>query len=462
MKASVLTFFLIFSSLLYPREQSASITVVVGAKASGDGSVLVAHNQGGAGITGVHAFKILPKDSLHSGILIHTRGTAPIPVLCIMGSPGTRFQSFFNERGVTVVSHPVKTRETETESTGLDEIIARILAERSENARQAVRTAGELVGAIGIGGSGKILLIADPEEAWIMNILHGKRWAARRVPDDQAAVIVDLFSISSLQGPGKNHILSSMGVSEYATKKGWAKNDEQGVFSFAASFTRPEEMKNPIHFHRLWRAVDLLSNLPVDPENLPPFSFKPDHKIRLNDLFNLLRDHYEDTPLDSSRRYREGTPHDNPILPICHEGNIYSFVAQVRNDPPTELSKIIWLALRHPDTSAYSPWYFSMLVPPSEYMPAGEEIKAHAPYGEFSKLAELVGRQYRERIERVRKVWKNFENFAIRDLRIREKEFSYYIRNHHELALKLMTNYCHSLEYRKWLLASDLNREFRK
>jgi hypothetical protein len=42
-----------------------------------------------------------------------------------------------------------------------------------------------------------------------------------------------------------------------------------------------------------------------------------------------------------------------------------------------------------------------------------------------------------------------------------EKEFVYLLKNNKALAQKIIDNYIHGLEYRKWFLTLELLREFR-
>ena len=74
----------------------------------------------------------------------------------------------------------------------------------------------------------------------------------------------------------------------------------------------------------------------------------------------------------------------------------------------------------------------------------------------------MVDRQYKNRIEKTQKVWRNFEDFLFGDVKSHEKEFIFLLKGNKSVARKIIDNYIHGLEYRKWFLAAELLKEFRK
>jgi dipeptidase len=228
---------------------------------------------------------------------------------------------------------------------------------------------------------------------------------------------------------------------------------------------------------RQWRATNLLADREFKVEERFPFSFEPRKKVRIDDFFRVLRDHYEGTQYDQTNHYRNASPHTTKPNTICNETTQYSFVAQLRDWLPAEINNIAWISFRQPDAHAYCPWFFSINKSPENYYRGNAEtaLRSHFNPGSwqlgdnhdeafwnFAKLSELVDRLYRNRIEKVQKVWRNFENFAFKDLKNREKEFSYLLETNKTVAMKIITNYVHNLEYRRWFLAMELLNEFRQ
>ena len=83
-------------------------------------------------------------------------------------------------------------------------------------------------------------------------------------------------------------------------------------------------------------------------------------------------------------------------------------------------------------------------------------------FNTYAKVSETVDRQYKGRIEKTQKVWRNFEDFLFGDVKNHEKEFIFLLKSNKTLAQKIIDNYIHGLEYRKWFLAGELFKEFRK
>jgi dipeptidase len=173
-----------------------------------------------------------------------------------------------------------------------------------------------------------------------------------------------------------------------------------------------------------------------------------------------LRDHYEDTEYDLTDDYKKGSPNSTEKRTICTANTRYSFVAELRaDDIPQEIALRVWIAFRRPDTNAYCPWYVSMPAPPWGY---NSSFPSEHAYGYFAKLSDLVDRDYRSRIKGVRKEWRNFENYALKRLKKMEKEFKHLAKINSRIALKIITNFIHTLEYRKWFLAADLIQRLEK
>ena len=56
----------------------------------------------------------------------------------------------------------------------------------------------ELVERFGYVHSGRTYVIADPREAWLFAVVRGRRWVARRVPDDRVVVLPNVHIIEEI------------------------------------------------------------------------------------------------------------------------------------------------------------------------------------------------------------------------------------------------------------------------
>ncbi len=228
---------------------------------------------------------------------------------------------------------------------------------------------------------------------------------------------------------------------------------------------------------RQWRGISLLAEENYVIDKPLPFSFIPKKKIKVRDLFKVLRDHFEGTEYDLSNNYKNSSPNSTKNRTICTKSTQYSFVAKLRNDMPREIKDIVWICFRRPDSNAYTPWYFSIDSTPSGYTYGNSKdainnhfkkgnvfFKSNTNYAfwNFAKLSELVDLDYKNRIKLAKKEWRNFENYSIKNLKKKEKEFLYLLKKNKNIAIKIITNYIHSLEYRKWFLATELIKTMEK
>ena len=350
-------------------------------------------------------------------------------------------------------------------------MLRRLVAERASSAREGVKIAGQLIEKYGYYSSGRSYAIADSKEGWLLHVVKGKHWIAQRVPDNQTAVMANCYTIASVDLKDKINFLGSDDIVDYAIKRGWYLPDRDGEFNFARVYTAPGNIKTEVNALRQWRGINLLSKKKYKMGAQFPFSFISKKDVKLTDLFKVLRDHYENTEYDLTDDYKKGSPNFTKNRTICTESTRYSFVAILRDSLPAEIAYCIWIAFRRPDTNAYSPWYVSIPSPPEGYTHGSSDtaLQSHFnqpkaffkfnpdyAYWNFSKLSELVDGNYKSHIKIVRKEWKNFENYATKRLKKMEKEFVYLLEKDRDIAVKIITNFIHKLEYRKWFVASEL------
>jgi dipeptidase len=350
------------------------------------------------------------------------------------------------------------------------------VAEKARTAREGVRVAGELIARYGYNAPGRTYIIADSKEGWLLHAVKGKHWVARRVPDHEVAVIANRYTITTIDLADAENFQGSPDIIEYAVRRGWYDPQRDGEFNFARVYSHPDKYTDQGSVLRQWRGLDLMADKPRKPGDPLPFSFKPRRAMRLNDLFRVLRDHYEGSEHDLSNRYRNGSPNSGKNRTICTESTQYAFVAHLRSWLPVEIANAVWIAGRRPDSNAFSPWYVSQESAPSGSsresaeaswkshfipLPAQAFEDPNLAFNTYARLSEAVDRQYRTRIEKVQKVWRNFEEFLFSDLKDHEKEFVFLLKNNRDLARHIIDNYIHGLEYRKWFMAAELLKEMK-
>jgi dipeptidase len=342
-------------------------TVLVGRKASADGSVMVAHNEDDRGDIIVNLRKIRARDSgaarkvdLGKGAFYETDGKTA-GFLWIEATTQEFADSFINEYGVLVTSDSCPSRVAADDYTegGIGWMLRRLMAEKAASAREAVRLAGELIEKYGYRSSGRTYSIADKNEAWMLAALRGRHWYAQRVPDDEVAVIPNHYTIRGIRPGDPDHFLGSRDIVEYAAQNGWYDAAKDGPFDFKKAFDRPSTREPAADGNALrhWRGLSLLTGRTWELGRDYPFSVKLPKKVNAETLMALLRDHYEGTQYDATDGYKTGTPNRTKFRTICTASTINAFVVSLDAKRPEPLSAAIWLAFGKPDTTVFLPLY---------------------------------------------------------------------------------------------------------
>lgn len=367
---SIIIIFLVlaFSISALAADPTECYTILVGKKASADGSVMVAHNEDDYGNIIVNVRKIAPKNygpsvkiNLGNGGVYETHGQTN-GFLWIEATTQEFADSFINEYGVLITSDSCPSRETKEDITdgGISYMLRRLVAEKARSAREAVELIGQLVEKYGYRSSGRTYSVADRNEAWMVAVIKGRHWLAQRVPDDEVAVIPNYYTIGPVNLADPDNFLGSQDIIEYARKNGWYDENRDGPFIFKKVFNRPSnrELIFDGNTLRMWRGVNLLSGQKWEITADFPFSFKPARKITPEMLMSLLRDHYEGTEYDATGGYTQGSPNKTRFRTICTSTTISSFVACLNSQRPEALSVLVWLALGKPDTTIYLPVFY--------------------------------------------------------------------------------------------------------
>lgn len=348
---------------VYGQEGQECFSVLAGKDATVDGSVLFAHNEDDPWPQIVNWHKVPRKQHDASEVVVlKSGGTVPQVsetfAYVWLQMPGKDFSdTYMNEFGVTIASNACRSRVKEAELTdgGIGWWLRRLMAERARTARDAVELGGRLVERFGYTGSGRSYCVADPREAWMMAVVHGKQWVAWRIPDDHVAVIANRYTIGEIDLSDPAVCIGSEDVVTFAVENGWYNPDTDGPFNFREVYSKPESRWGIRNIARQWRGVNRLKAKPVPLKGPMPFIFKPARKLSLTDLFDELRDHYEGTEFAGSPDWNNGNPHDYHIMRICSDRNMYGVVAHLRSDMPAEIGSVMWVGMRRPCIQPFVP-----------------------------------------------------------------------------------------------------------
>ncbi len=361
-------------------------------------------------------------------------------------NPGTEWSNaVVNQWGLALGSNACRSREAGLEEAeerglltdgGIGWRLRIILAERCKTAGEAVEMAARLLDRYGYRGSGRNLSIVGRKEAWILQMVRGRQYAARRVRDDEVVPVPNCYTIRQIDFDDRDNFICSPGLVEYAVERGWYEPEEGQEFDFARAYSLPENLTGKYNTRRFWMMARMVNgDFPLSweeaDEGRMPVSVEPDRKLTVKDIMAVMRTHFEGTDLDDSRQY-SSSPHNNDNRPICTYRTHRTTVVQQRDWMPAEIGTVVWRALYYPCSSGFVPWYLCATDIPEAFRQAPENLYEtekdlldyHFGMPEvsgkmdmesascvFGVMAGLVDSDYGNLIDYVRHQWKGFEDY---------------------------------------------------
>jgi dipeptidase len=368
--------------------------------------VLIGHNEDNSGKLIMRHHYVKPGNG-KGCLLSFEEGSAQVSALSptlgffwtetLRPTPGESFgDSFVNERGVVVVSNTCcKSREGAPELTdgGIGWGLRWTVASRARSARDAVRIASDLVLTYGYRDSGRSYTFADVREAWVFQVVNGKHFAARRVPDDHVLVNPNHYSIREMRLDEPYEFLASPGLIEYAIKRGWYAPERPGRyddFDFALSFQHPDYVMAPINTARHAFGLALAAGVKIDLKERgarPPFSVLPVEPLGLKGIRETLSCHCE-RPEDFTRL--AGPHNGGGIMPeenrkdaytrICNGSNRESLIVDLHENCD---ETIIWSCFGNPCVLPMTPFHLGARSIPEYFAGPG-------PSGLTQETDELI------------------------------------------------------------------------
>ncbi len=302
-----------------------------------------------------------------------------------------------NEHGLAIAESTWGGRE-ELAGTGIIDYGSLIYVplQRAKTAREAIKVMTNLVKDYGYASSGESFSIADPDEAWVMELIgkgkadKGAVWVARRVPDGHISGHANHPRIHKFPLKDKTgETIYSPDVIKFARSQGYFNGkDEDFDFSKAYGVTdfgalRGCDARVWAYFNKFSKGMDAYLPWIERAEGEPmPLWVKPDSLLTASDMKWMMRDHFEGTPYDMTNDIGAG-PYKVPYrwrpmtftvdsVEYTHERAIatqqtgFSFVAQLRGDLPAYLRGLLWFGTDDANTSVYLPVFCSVKKAPAQ------------------------------------------------------------------------------------------------
>ncbi len=454
----------------------ACTNFIVGKKASADGSVLVSYSADSYGFFGYLCH--YPRATHAAGTMreIHDWDSGKF-LGKIKEAPQTyNVIGNINEFQVTIAETTFGGRPELHDSTGVMDYgsLIYVALQRSRTAREAIKVMTDLVKEYGYYSSGESFSIADPNEAWIMEMIgkgpnnKGAVWVAIRIPDDCIAAHANQSRIHQFPLKDKENCMYSPDVISFAREKGYFKGKD-AEFSFSKAYSPVDFGALRFCEGRVWSFYNMMAKgmgekyLPYikgeSPEPMPLY-IRPDKKISVRDIQHAMRDHYEGTALDFTNDASSGkfkSPYRlSPLTfkvngeeyfnerPISTQQSAFSFVAQMRASLPNPVGGILWFGLDDANMTVFTPVYCNTDRVPHSYAEENGDCVTFSwtsGFWIYNWVADIVRPRYSQMIEDMRLVQNGLENsFAEKQAAIEEEAIKFYNESP-DKARKFLTDY---------------------
>ena len=317
-----------------------------------------------------------------------------------------------------------------------------VTLQRARTAREAISTIVELANSYGYPSEGETFSIADTEEAWIMDLVgKGKEkgivWVARRVPDGYICAHANQCRITRFPLDDPQNCLYAPDVIDFARRQGWYEGKDED-FSFRDAY-------NPLDFSgaracdaRAWSAFNILCDgtftyeqngtlvstpasnwidyaMGYELSGEMPLFVKPSRKISAKDVADVMRDHFEGTPMDMRTdagaggnacpyRWRpmgfevDGVSYVNERA-IATQQTGFWFVAQARGFLPDEVGALLWFGTDDAATSYLTPCYVNSTKVPECLRVGNGDMLHYSPSSSFwlcNRVAQACYKMYNQ------------------------------------------------------------------
>ena len=477
-------------------EASACTNLIVGKKASVDGSVLVSYNADDYGMfghlchypAGTHQKgemrKIFDWDTgeYHGEI-----PEAPV-TYNVIGN--------INEFQLSIGETTYGGREEMVDTTGILDYgsLIYVTLQRAKTAREAISVMTSLVEKYGYCSSGETFSIFDPNEAWIMEMMgtgpgsKGVVWVAMRIPDNAICAHANQSRIGKFDMRDKKNVVCSKNVISYARKMGWFTGKDAD-FSWKNTYARPDFSGRRFCDARVWSFFNHYQKgfdrylpwaLGKDPnaEDMPLW-IVPDRKLSVHDVQMGMRDHYEGTAMALDTTNVGGGIYQMPYRPtplqfkvdgktyfnerpISTQQTAFSFVSQLRSWMPREIGGVIWFGNDDANMIAYTPVYCGNTVQPECYNTPGADAVTFSDKNAFwvcNWVSNMVYPRYSQIFPELQAVRDSLESsYFARQADFEKKAMNLYATDK-PAALRMLNEY--SVEKAQQMLAEWKNLAIR-
>ncbi|MCX7954366.1 MAG: C69 family dipeptidase [Bacteroidales bacterium] len=492
MKRGILLF--LVSVFLYYLDTKGCTNFIITKGASTDGSVMVSYNADSHVLYGELYFYPAAEYPENSWIDIYEWDTGKYLGKIKQVKKTFSVVGNINEYQVIIGETTFTGRKELQDTTGILDYgsLIYITLQRARTAREAIKIMTELVAEYGYYSTGESFSIADPNEAWILEMIgkgspkydkkgkiieydKGAVWVAIKIPDGYVSAHANHARITTFPLQKQNDffnpnqtVFHSPDVISFARKKGYF-NGKDEEFSFSDVYAPLDFGAARFCEARVWAFFNRINKdmakyedyaMGYNLKNRMPLYIKPDRKLSVLDVIDLNRDYFQDTKMDLSKdigagpfgcivRWRpltwkvDTTTYFNERA-ISTQQTGFTFVAQARGWLPNPIGGIIWFGVDDTYSNCYTPIYCgSKRIPESYAVGNGSimEFSETSAFWVFNQVSNFAYTRYNVIIKDIQKVQKELETKYFNYVNIIDKIASELYKSNPDLAIEFITDF---------------------
>ncbi len=352
--------------------------------------------------------------------------------------------------------------------------------QRSKTAREAIKVMAELMDTYGYRSTGETFSISDANEVWIMEVIGkgrplydtingkpvlkkefknfkegGAVWVARRVPEgyvcahaNQSRITtfplmkkgshksIDSHNLKYINEPEVECIYSH-DVITLARIRGYFNGKDED-FSFSDAYCPMTYLGMRACEARVYAMYSKLKEgireqyadhaLGRNPKNRLPLWIKPNHKMSVHDVMQIMRDHYEGTELDMTKdlgggpwhvpyrwrplRYKVGDKVYLHERPISTQQTAFCAITQCRNWLPNNIGGLLWFGVDDTYSTVFCPLYCSQSEIPECFRQGNGSMTQYSEtsaFWAFNRVANYAYGRYSDMIVDIQKAQQELE-----------------------------------------------------
>ena len=416
----------------------ACTTILVGKKASYDGSTMIARNDDSpSGKFTPKKYVVVHPDEQprkYISVLSHVEIDLPNNPMRYTAVPnavdgdGIWAASGVNEANVAmtatetitsnprvlgadplVVYQPAKNGHEETKGGIGEEDIVCLVLPYIRSAREGVKRLGSLLEQYGTYEMNGIAF-QDADEIWWLETIGGHHWIARKVPDDVYVIMpnqlgIDQFNLEDAFSEQKEYMCSA-DLKDFIEKY-HLNLAMDGVLNPRDAFGSHDDSDHVYNTPRAWYMGRCLNprtwrwdgpaaDFTPYSDNIP-WCMVPEKKVTVEDVKYVLSSHFQGTPYDPYAGYGESNMR-GAYRSIGINRNDFMSLIQINDNRPDDIKAIQWLAFASNAFNVMVPFYADIETTPDYLSNTTGEVSTDNFYWSSRMIVAMADASYKKSV----------------------------------------------------------------